>query len=528
MKTKQLLALACLMLPAMGLQAQQKKADVIIAEIPWAVQGTSPNGRYVCGTRQYEEAYIFDTKTKELKVVPVNTTKSYLSIMDVTNDGIGMGRNDAGIPAIYEDGVWIDLPTPAPPQGDASFVFMTNSDGSKIVGQVSVKPDAEKPFKVVPLVWTKQADGSYMYDLLPVPELDFVGVGAPQFVSPRQMSEDGKTVAALIVDNKGKYHQQMIYRQQEDGSWKYSMPFVPMYCNMDKYKEIFSKEPKMKEIVTAKPGTKEYFAQVEEFQKALAKWDWLVTQEWLTGYNFMALPVLMSENGKYIASAYAKTVFSYTEGDLSVKKESVTYHPAVYDVEKGELIEFPKLAGYAPFGVTNAGDMVSNKGNTELFIIEMKDKEKLHSLKDWLKERYSLDLFATLPKNTVTMSGPTINGRGNLIAAKYASQTEDKDLDKQEIFCIRLYDRDGKTDGAVESVDEGATIAVFPNPTTDVTQVVGADANSLVRVLNLNGEVLMQIQADANGAAQIDMSKLENAFYLVQLDGSKTFLVQKR
>lgn len=528
MKAKKLLALACLLIPAMGMQAQEKKAEIIIADIPWAVQGTSPNGRYICGTRQYEEAYIFDTKTKELKIVKVNSSKSHMNIMDVTDDGVGVGRNDNGLPGVFEDGVWSDLPTPGAPHGDASFVYGVNSNGTKLVGQVSVKPGADQPFKVKPVVWTKRADGFYVYDELPVPEKDFVGAGAPQFVSPRQMSEDGKTVAALIIDNKGKYHQQIIYRQQEDGSWKYSMPFVAMFCRMEKYDEIFSKEPKMKEIVTAKPGTKEYFAQVDEFQKALAKWDWRVKQEWLTGYNFTAVPVIMSENGKYIASAYAKTTFSYTEGDLSVKKESSSYHPALYDVEKGELIEFPKLTGYAPFGVTNAGDMISTVGNTKFFVIELKNKDKVNTLEDWLKEHYALNLFDTLPKNTTSMSGPATNGKGNLIAGKYVSAAEDNRLDKQEIFCIRLYDRDGEEDRSVESVSDATMVAVFPNPTTDVAQVVGARAGALVRVLTLGGEMLMQTQADASGVAQVDMSQLENAFYLVQLDGSKTFLVQKR
>lgn len=519
MKATKLIALGVLMLSSLSIEAQTPKTELIPVGIPWTPMGISPNGRFICGSRQYEEVYIFDIEAKKLQKIPCSSGKSQLVLFDVANDGTAVGKTDNGEPAVIKDGEWSLLPIPAPLFGDASAVWMVNSDASKVLGQVAVKPDSSKPFKVIPCLWSRNSDGTYTFEPLPVP--DNMIEGEPQFVSPRQISEDGNTIAGFVVSKMGKYYQQIIYERQADGTWSYTIPFLSIYCDMSKYDEVYKKKPNMKDIVKAKPGTKEYFEQIEEFQKAEAKWDYEMKTIWLTGKEVNTLPVVMSENGQYIASAWVEKSYKYTEGDMSVQM-SLTYYPVVYDIKKKTFTHYKSLKQHAPIRVTNDGMMMASD-NKIVFVIEPNKPDQAQPLPQWLKSKYNFDIMAKLPSRTDYMKDPIINGSGNAIACKYIVSKKGGGLELQDVFCLRL-----QGDVSIDQVQQAISLEVHPNPTKDLVQVEGARALSQLSIISMQGETLVHKQADVTGSATIDLSTLPAGLYVLRAEGSKGIVIKKQ
>ncbi|MBB6274947.1 T9SS type A sorting domain-containing protein [Porphyromonas circumdentaria] len=519
MRPAKLLSLSLLTVFTLCLQAQSSKVEVLRVGIPWSPQGISPNGRFISGTRQYEEAYFYDTETKKLHTQACQSGTSQLVFFDVSDDGTVVGKTDDGHPATYKNGNWTLLPTPSAPFGDASAVYIINSDGSRILGQVAIKPDGGKPYEVVPSLWERVGENEWKHTALPVPPKDFLNEGAPQFVSPRQMSEDGKTIVGLIINQTGKYMMQILYERQEDGSWEYSLPFLSVFCDMSKYQELKALEPDFKKMVTAKPGSQEYFQQIESYNKAFAKWDYMMKTNWLTGNEVLTLPILMSENGKYIASAWMKNTYSYEEGSMEVQKKQ-EYHPTLYNIKDKTFTHFPALKGYAPLGVTNKGNMICTD-NIHIYIIDVSQPDKVYKMPDWIKEKYNVDIMAFLPENTKYMKSPIINGEGNLIACKYITAHPDNSLDLQDIFCVRI-----TNDVAVEKVEQNS-LKVHPNPTKGIVKIEGATPSKELRVMSMQGELLLSSQTDLLGNGTIDLTPLASGAYLIGVKGEKSTVLIK-
>ena len=196
------------------------------------VKGISNNGRYICGARMYEEAYRFDLEEKALITIPATDSYSDMAALDVTDDGTLVGKNDKKQPAIYRDSVigWEALPYPEGEWQDGCCAQCTG-DGKYITGYIIGKGNASSPYKTIPALWEKQEDDNYKYIGLPNPETDFLG-GKTQFISPRAISPDGKTIIGVMMEQRGSYSQVIIYHKKDNGEWEYETPFVSYTYNL--------------------------------------------------------------------------------------------------------------------------------------------------------------------------------------------------------------------------------------------------------------------------------------------------------
>ncbi|GAB6975815.1 T9SS type A sorting domain-containing protein [Prevotella falsenii] len=414
----------------------ESNPQVIFTGTSVNVKGISNNGRYICGARMYTEAYRFDIEKKELITIPAADSYSDMAALDVMDDGTLVGKNDKKEPGIYRDSEvgWESLPYPNGDWKEGSCTQCTG-DGKYITGYIMGKGDATSPYKTFPALWEKQEDDNYKYVGLPNPQTDFLG-GKTQFVSPRTISPDGKTIIGVMMEQRGFYSQPIVYHKKDNGEWEYETPFVALSYNMDVYKTWMDKEPQMKDYITAHPGESGYIEQVKTYQRAYAKWQFEFFKAWKKGPEFTSVPVIMSENGKFLAPTTVINEYSYTEGATDIELVSQLVYPCRYNTATKEVEIIKTVPDFVPVAVSNYGDMLSSDGE-KIFLLLHENNEKIE-LSEWLNKKYGFNLYDKLPSNTEYLDCQTVGGSLDLIVASYRSVLENGDLDKKEVFCIKL------------------------------------------------------------------------------------------
>ena len=103
---------------------------------------------------------------------------------------------------------------------------------------------------------------------LPTPPKDFFG-NRPQYCSATYISNDGKTILGQVIDNRGFWVYPIVYKENEDGEWNYSLPSEILF-NMD---NLPLPEP-LGEFDQEIPEPTEWMdaAQKAEWDKALDIW----------------------------------------------------------------------------------------------------------------------------------------------------------------------------------------------------------------------------------------------------------------
>lgn len=433
---KSLLLVALSAMMALPTFANEEECDVIFTSTPWATMGISGDGRYFVGTRQYTEAYRFDVVEERLYVLPATGEYDDMCFSDVSNDGLIVGKDHDMLPAIFrvETGEWERLPYPYK-QISEGYANEITPDGKTIVGFIMGSIDVDKPYTVFPCVWRLQEDGSWVYEELPNPEIDFLGTKT-QFISTRTISGDGNTVIGVCVEKKGRYYQPIVYRYNGT-EWTYEYPFFEMtFRGNDIYAKWMAEEPNMYDYITVEPGDPEYMYQVEEYQAVFAEWQYNFWTEWKTGFEVTSVPVVTSCNGKWLAPMATETEYAWEEGDLSISKASSVSYPTLYNLETGELTKFKDIKNFYSYGVSNDGDLISSDGID--FYIKPADSDKAYELSEWLHDEYKFDLFSYLPPNTEYVECNTIAPDMTLIVGVYRSVTPEGELENKEVFCVKL------------------------------------------------------------------------------------------
>lgn len=64
--------------------------------------------------------------------------------------------------------------------------------------------------------------------ILPTPPRDFFGV-VPQYCTAEWISDDGKTILGQVIDNTGYFVYPIIYKEDENGKWEYSLPSEKLF-----------------------------------------------------------------------------------------------------------------------------------------------------------------------------------------------------------------------------------------------------------------------------------------------------------
>lgn len=191
----------------------------------------SPNGRYA-GSEFDGVVTILDTKSGTLTSFGTDDGGFYSLGMGncLNNSGLLLGSQTESYDAsYYENGEWKSLPVPNS-VGMADLANGVTPDGSRICGTLAIKAlDVDASMMTVPVIWNRQADGTYgEYFVLPHPDKDFTG-REPQQISANWISDDGKTIAGQVTDYGGAVQEIIIYRQDADGNWSYELPFFDLY-----------------------------------------------------------------------------------------------------------------------------------------------------------------------------------------------------------------------------------------------------------------------------------------------------------
>lgn len=477
-------------------QGQQKQVEIQFTGTPWGVLNVSENNRYLVGTRQYTEVYSYDMVTKQLLTIPATSTKSDLAGVDITNSGVIIGKDNDMVPAIYMDNAWHKLPIP---EGKfEGLAYSCSSDGEILTGQI-YGSGIDKPYDVYPLIWYRQNDNTYKYEKLPNMETDFLGTKT-QFNSPRFISADGKMICGIQVEERGRYFTNIIYTQNSTGEWVASTPFVKYCYNPERFMELSTSEPNLKDYTS---GGGDYMENINRFLLDQARWQYKLYTEGLTGLMLNATTAVNSQNGKYIAFSSQRTTYTLVEENPSVEKAESPVYPSIYDMETGELQELDYAENFIPYGISNQGDMIFSDG-TYFYLLLHGEKEAVN-ITDWLKEKYDYDLMANLPANTEYIECEAIGSDLSFLAGTYRSVTENGDLDKKEVFCLLL----PSTYTLIEALNTAQSKYVW----TENKQICFSSPVTKVYVYDING---VQISFNNHVEHNLNMESVPSGIYIVK------------
>ena len=264
-----------------------------------AFSGISPDGKYVVSV-VYEVVTIHD-RAKDLKYEYV---ESYHvgNGNAISNTGIVVGQSIEDVAQYWKDGEWFDIKSAA--TRNMSKADGITPDGTRIVGAVSPESftGGYDGLMLTPCYWDVQADGTIGdFNALPYPEKDLSG-RIPQYITAIRVSDDGKTIAGQIMDYGGMVCQPIIYRQNEDGEWSYTLI----------HNELFHPEGI---VLPEDPGEwEDEFPQPEAFmgEEALADYNKAMEEYWETWENMPNAEDYMTEEE---TAAYQAALAAYNDWD---------------------------------------------------------------------------------------------------------------------------------------------------------------------------------------------------------------------
>ena len=191
-----------------------------------AFAGVSPNGKYATSV-VYEVLTITDlTDNKKYEYVEEYYVGNGNAI---SNTGVVVGSNVEGIAQYWKDGEWHVIESAA--SRNMSKADGITPDGTRIVGAIAPEgyDGGYDGLMLTPCYWDVQADGTLSdVNFLPFPATDWSG-RLPQYVTALRVSDDGKTIGGQIQDYSGIVCQPIVYRQDEDGNWTYTLIHNELY-----------------------------------------------------------------------------------------------------------------------------------------------------------------------------------------------------------------------------------------------------------------------------------------------------------
>lgn len=349
-----------------------------------SVQQISADGHYAI-SEVYGTIVIYDLKTGEIdKVYEPDEDYIYSYSLGlgncVTADGsIILGSTKESSNACYlQNGEWHDLNVPTGPDGE-DFINLSNGvtpDGSRIcggIGQVQ-KITLDDAIMMIPGYWDRNADGTYgEYKLLPYPDTDLFGM-VPQYITAIAISSDGKTIVGQVRDWRGMYHYPIVYTEDAQGKWSYSLPTKdlfnpdgielapypgespawPYYANYMTEAEITEYEaaeeayyageldeyPDFKDFMSAESLAKYKAAKAEydEWEAKFDAFDETYAEVAATSPNFIFNNVYISTDGKKIVGTLTREEESDTPSPWGWGPSVVTINtPCSVEIATGKL-----------------------------------------------------------------------------------------------------------------------------------------------------------------------------------------------
>jgi uncharacterized membrane protein len=327
----------------------------------------SANGRWACSYIAEDDwsgapglIYLYDTTEKELHTYESETGESPYA--DAVSDNGIVAGSIGGKAAFLQEGVWTLLPLP-----DDNRIFETNargisSDGSLICGYLDI---GFINGARIPVLWTRQPDGTYQQDFLPAPAKDYANL-TPQAVDPLLISADGSVIAGRVIDYSGFNNLLIVWRKNAENAWEYQI--------------------------------------IGE--------DFIFTQGHESGYAISVYYMKISGNGRYIVCSAI-----YPDPNSAADLHS----PMYFDLQTGEHKVFAFAEDAMAYGMTNEGDLfyaTPYMGHTKnTYVIPAGTDNSSIEIAQWIEEQTNnqLDIRSELQAQAYTSTTgraiPSADGR---------------------------------------------------------------------------------------------------------------------
>lgn len=544
----------------MGISASAAEPSIIPDFI---IEAVSPNGEWTAGS---------DPMNYDFMIYNITDGKSYVLEGDgdtgitagtgnfLSNVGVvAVDLTDIGPAAVWDNGEIVELPVSA--NHTSSHANGITPDASRICGNLGMAEfSLDDVIMQVPVVWTR-TDGEWTdCVVLPHPTVDFTG-RVPQYVLATAISENGKTIAGQIRDYSGFIMQPIVWNENEDGEWTYTLP-NPELINPDgivfpewpgdapewvdplsymtpeeseayqaaqmEYWMTWENEPNPTDYMTPEAAA-EYTQAVEAYTAAYAQWetDFYAYNDLLTSVQESAVlmpmnNVYLSPNGRYFASSHQNnSVFSGT----------IDEYPVVLDLETGEAYLKKSDVSLLTSYVNDNGTVLASQTlqlmtlarNTwicpslEDDFVTLSDylQPKFPSIYTWMEENmkhdmesYDMETFEPVIIEDVWMTG--IAYADNDLSV-IASTTQNMwDYDSDSFFFSYIIPLDYGLSSAIDAKASSLALTVGKN---GVVKINGA-ASSL-EIFDINGRRVFGID---NPSAVVSTG-LKSGFYIIKAVG---------
>ena len=536
---KKLLLFAIIAMAAMG-SAKAQEPKVYPGE---AFVGFSPDGNYTVSVLD-EYLAIFNLATDK----KAEYTDGYYYIGNgnaISNTGIVVGSTMTPSACYWKDGEWHDFPSVA--NRNMSKADGVTPNGNRIVGAMAPESyeGGYEGLMLTPCYWDMQADGTPSEaHALPFPVKDLTG-RTPQYITAIRVSDDGKVIAGQVVDYSGTIIQPIVYRQDEEGAWSYTLIHNDLFHpeGIVLPEDPGDNEPTIEDFMTAEEFAA-YNKALEDWNEA-GTWDYetypnywdFMTAEELAAYEtasneyndkwnaffeafdqlYQAVPtfefnnVFLSGDGKHYGCTYAKGGFDFET--WSFIQDNVPY---VFNLENDTYITYPDAElNLILSSMTNDGTLLAQKPATEInpateaYILPA-GAEKFISLYDyfvsanptlakWIKENmtheyeaYDMETWELYTAEALATGIPFANADMSIIATTvtnfwYDWSSEDTS-DYVPAYSYLLYPGYNNGDAIVSTKGSNASVKVTNGKllfTGDVTSATVYDMNG-AKVYSVN------------------------------------------
>ena len=248
--------------------------------------------------------------------------------------------------AYFKDGAWVTLPQLSGVKTGMNSANACTPDGKVICGSLGndgVSMATSDRLLIYPVIWTLNDDGTYVCEKLPHPEKDFTG-RFPQYITAMDISADGNTIVGQVVDYSGFYVVPILYTRNAEGVWTYQLLAEDQVYDKEKAANMPEwveqpEQPKAEDYMSA-ADVDAYNAAVEAYNEAY--------QRCVAGdLPWSELPEY-PEKGFYIsdqtqAAAYAAAVAKYKEDNAAWYAAFEAFDEALTEVTTGKSFEFNSI-----------------------------------------------------------------------------------------------------------------------------------------------------------------------------------------
>lgn len=464
-----------------------------------------------------------------------------------TNEGVIMAAGKIIVPPMFKN-----YPT--------SNIHSITPDATRICGVVG---NPGRGLMDMPYYCDIDADGNIgEIQLLPTPPEDFFG-SLPQRVTATWMSKDGKTIAGQVVQSRGILAYPILYHQNEQGIWNYSLPSEPLFnqAGIPLPKPVGDIEEEFPDVVypeienyidpdklakweadilawqasgsgeanspynnlglyMSQAKVEQYLMDAARYNEAFLEYDEMNMKYWedmakierssvFFGRNMMA----MSADGTWLASS--QEVEDMSKFD-PMDPESITmnYIPYLFNLETGENIRLGETGDNL---VTNQvlpnGDVIATTPAAAIVpacsYFFLKDQGRMLSVVEYLEEvkpEYAAWLEENLSSDLPVGIDPNGNYiMGHLVITGLVSASEDLSV---------IY---GGVEGYAVGLNQLITYIMPGLPASGIEQVEAElPDDGMIRVYNLQGVKMMETKEISN------LRNLAKGLYII--NGKKVVL----